>query len=100
LWRDHQTLAPVFGGLGMLLLAAGALVPAKLGPIYRAWMGFAHAISRITEPILMGIIYFILISPVGLGMRLFGRNPIRHRPNGGSYWFLRNQPRGEMKDQF
>jgi hypothetical protein len=99
-WRDHHAVAPVFGGIGMLLLAAGALLPARLGPVFRAWMGLAHAISRVTTPIFMGIIYFIVIFPIGLGMRLLGRNPIRHRQIVGSYWFEHNQPRGEMKDQF
>jgi hypothetical protein len=99
-WRGHHTMATVFGAIGMLLLAAGAFVPSKLGPVYRAWMGLAHAISKVTTPIFMGIIYFIVIFPIGLGMRLLGRNPIRHRPTGGSYWFECNQPRGEMNDQF
>ena len=99
-WRDHHAVAPVLGGLGMLLLVAGALVPARLGPVFRAWMGLAHAISKVTTPIFMGIVYFIVILPIGLGMRLLGRNPIRHPPIGGSFWFEHNQPRGEMKDQF
>jgi hypothetical protein len=81
-------------------LAAGAIVPAKLGPVYHAWMRLAHAISKVTAPIFMGIVYFIVIFPVGLGMRLLGRNPIRHQPTGESYWFDRNQARGEMTDQF
>jgi len=84
----------------MLLLAAGALVPARLGPVFRTWMGLAHAISKVTTPIFMGIVYFIVILPIGLGMRLLGRNPIRHSPIDGSYWVERNQPRGEMTDQF
>jgi len=99
-WRDHHAVAPVFGGLGMLLLVAGVLVPARLGPVFRSWMGLARAISKVTTPIFMGIVYFIVILPIGLGMRLLGRNPIRHSPIDGSYWVERNQPRGEMTDQF
>ena len=93
-------VAPVFGSLGMLLLAAGVLVPTRLGAVFRAWMGLARAISRVTTPIFMGIVYFIVIFPVGLSMRLLGRNPIRHPPTGGSYWVKPNQPRGQMTDQF
>ena len=99
-WRDHHVVAPVFGSLGMLLLAAGVLVPARLGGVFRAWMGLARAISRVTTPIFMGIVYFIVIFPVGLSIRFLGRNPIRHPPTGGSYWVERNQLRGEMTDQF
>jgi hypothetical protein len=99
-WRDHHAVAAVLGSLGVLLLAAGAIVPAKLGPVYHAWMGLARAISKVTTPVFMGIVYFIVIFPVGLSMRLLGRNPILHRPTSGSYWFARNKPRGEMTDQF
>ena len=93
-------VAPVFFVLSMLMLAAGAIVPGKLGPLYRVWMGVAHAISKVTTPIFLGVVYFLVISPIGLAMRLLGRNPIRHRQTGGSHWFERNQPRGGMKDQF
>jgi hypothetical protein len=99
-WRGHTAAAPVLGGVGVLLLLAGALVPGRLGPVYRAWMALAHAISRVTTPIFMGIVYFIVIFPLGAAMRLLGRNPIRHRPAGGSYWFERSQRRGGMTDQF
>jgi hypothetical protein len=99
-WRGHPSAAPVLGGVGTLLLLAGAFVPGRLGPVYRAWMALAHAISRVTTPVFMGIVYFVVIFPVGLGMRLLGRNPIAHRPAGGSYWFDRSQRRGGMTDQF
>ena len=99
-WRAHPDAARVLGGAGALLLAAGALAPARLGPVHRAWMRLAHAVSRITTPLFMGIVYFGVILPVGLVMRLLGRNPIRHRPAAGSYWFERSRRRGGMTDQF
>jgi hypothetical protein len=99
-WRDHPVAATLLCAVGALLLAAGAMVPGRLGPVHRAWMKLAHAISRVTTPVFMGIVYFVVIFPVGLCMRLLGRNPIRHRPAGGSYWFDRSQRRGGMTDQF
>lgn len=89
-----------FAGLGGLLVAAGLLMPGRMGPIHRAWMGFALAISKVTTPIFMGIVFFLVIMPVGLVMRLLGRNPIRHRPVNGSFWASHGEGRGAMTNQF
>jgi hypothetical protein len=99
-WRDLPTLMSVFGGLGAALVAAGLIVPGRLGPVFRAWMGFAHAISKVTTPIFMGIVFFIVIMPIGLIMRAVGRNPIRHRPVNDSFWATHGERRGSMSNQF
>lgn len=99
-WRDHAVLLRVFGSVGIALIAAGVLIPGLLGPVQRAWMGLAHAISKVTTPIVMGIVFFVVITPVGLLMRLFGRNPIRHQAVDRSYWAGRDEPRGGMTNQF
>jgi hypothetical protein len=99
-WRSHSVAASVLGFLGAGLWLSGAAVPERLGPIFRAWMALAHAISRITTPIFMGIVYFGILAPIGLLMRVFGRNPVRHRAVGGSYWQSRDQARGGLNNQF
>lgn len=99
-WRDHQTPLYVFGALCVGLLTAGLLVPGQLGPVYRAWMGLALLISKITTPVFMGIVFFVVIMPVGLLMRAFGRNPVRHQPVNGSYWAPRSDARGSLSNQF
>ena len=48
-WRDHPLLMQVFGGLAVVLILAGALIPGRLGPVYRAWMGLALLISPAPE---------------------------------------------------
>lgn len=99
-WRDHPVLLRIVGALGIGLLVLGVVIPARLGPVFRAWMGLAHLISKVTTPIFMGVVFFIVIAPVGLVMRLFGRNPIKHRAVNQSYWASRDQPRGGMTNQF
>jgi hypothetical protein len=99
-WRDHEALRLAFGIVGLSLAAAAIVVPARLGPIQRAWMALARAISRVTTPVFMGVVYFVVIMPVGLVMRALGRNPIRHRPANGSFWVARTQARGTMSNQF
>ena len=102
-WRDHMLAAAIIGSAGGLLIVGGLVAPTKLGPIERAWMGFAHGISKITTPILMGILYFFLIAPMGFVMRLFGRNPMTSVESDGSFWVSRadeNDMRGGMTHQF
>ena len=99
-WRGHDVSRLVLGTLGVILVIAGLVIPAYLGPVFRAWMGLAHAISKVTTPIFMGVVFFVVIAPVGIMMRLFGRNPIRHRPVGDSYWTARTEPRGDLTHQF
>ena len=99
-WRDRALPLYIFGGLAIGLIAAGLIIPGQLGPVYRAWMGLARVISKVTTPAFMGIVFFVVIAPVGLLMRLFGRNPIRHRVENQSYWAPPNQSRGDLKNQF
>ena len=100
-WRQHPTMFRVFGGLGVTLLALGLVVPAKLAPVERAWMGLAHLISKVTTPIFMGVIYFVVITPIGLLMSIFGKRPLRVR-TGTSYWVDRapDARRGDLTRQF
>jgi hypothetical protein len=72
LWRQRETIAYVTGTLGGLLVLGGLVIPTKLGPVERAWMAMAHKISKVTTPIVMGIVYFIVIAPIGLGREFLG----------------------------
>ncbi len=85
-WRGHLKVASVLGVLGFVLALAGLVIPTRLGPVERGWMGLAHAISKVTTPIVMGVMYFLVILPVGLLRRALGGNPLEHKEAGGSYW--------------
>lgn len=85
-WRDHATAFQVTAGLGATLYVAGAIIPGLLGPVYRGWMGMALAISKVTTPIFMGIVYFLVMTPTGLIMRVVGRRPISHPLKDGGFW--------------
>ncbi len=66
------------------------LIPTRLGPVNRAWMELAHLISRVTTPIFMGVVYFLVLAPIGLLMRTFGRNPMVAPDKDGSFWAIRS----------
>jgi hypothetical protein len=90
----------VFGVLCIALIAAAAVIPSRLGPVMRGWTALANVISKVTTPVFMGLVFFVVITPAGLLMRLFGRNPIRHRAVNESYWASRSEARGSMMNQF
>jgi hypothetical protein len=84
--------------VGGVLITAGLLAPGNLGPVYRGWMRLALAISKITTPIIMGIIYLLVFMPAGLLLRLFGHRPLARDRSATSYWIRRSTPNGGRSD--
>jgi hypothetical protein len=101
-WRGKPIVSSVLGGIGALLILAGLVAPTQLGPVEHAWFRLAHAISKVTTPIIMGILYFMVLTPVGLVMRLMGRKALVHGSPAGSAWVQRpeNARRGDLERQF
>ncbi len=69
-WRGRVAAATAFGTLGAALWLAGSLAPARLALVYRAWMRLALAISVVTTPVLMGVVYFGVLTPLAFVTRL------------------------------
>jgi len=88
-WRGRGAAAPVCVALGGLLVLAGLVAPARLAPVYRAWMGLGAALSKITTPIFLAIAYFGVIAPTGLLLRLAGRKPLARPRTRPSFWVPR-----------
>lgn len=85
-WRGKHRVAMVLMGLGAALVVAALVIPTSLGPVERAWMGLAALISRVTTPVFMGIVYFLVVTPIGLVRRLSGNSPIVPRTRPASRW--------------
>jgi len=101
LWRGRPGAAAAVAVLGAALLAAGLLIPRKLGPLRRLWMSFASVISRVTTPVFMAVVYFLVFTPAGLVMRLFGHRPLGERRAGRSRWVGRESgAASDMERQF
>ncbi len=100
-WRDHETISYALWAIAGLLLVAGLFFPARLGPVQRAWMGMALAISKVTTPIFMGIMYFVVFAPMGSVMRLFGHNSLTTHHGSDSAWVPRAAGhRSDLERQF
>ncbi len=86
-------------GLGLTL--GGLVVPTLLGPVEKAWMGLAHLISKVTTPLFMGIVYFVVMMPIGSIRKNVGNgSPIFRKP-GKSQWNAHEPADGaQMERQF
>lgn len=67
------------------LLLAAAVAPSLLRPVYRGWMRLGEVLAWVNTRILLTLIFFLVVTPIGLLMRLFGRSPIATRKED-SYW--------------
>ncbi len=85
-WRHRVLTGEVFAGIGAALVLGALVAPTALLPVERAWMAFARALSKVTTPIFMGVVYYLVVTPVGLSMRLVGRRPLVHAERERSFW--------------
>ncbi len=100
-WRGHETASLVLASIGGVLIAGGLIAPAALGPVQRAWMGLAHAISKVTTPVFMSIVYYLVLMPVGVLRRTLGSHPLRHPEHAGSFWADRSaDEHNDLRRQF
>lgn len=89
---------PTFG-ISIGFLAISLLFPALLGPLNRAWLKFGALLHSITSPIILGVMFYLVITPIGLLMRLAGKDLLRLKfdPDSPSYW-IRREPPGPDKN--
>lgn len=86
-----------------VLVLWGLIAPVTLRPVYRGWMHFGLVLSRITTPLIMGIVFFGVIVPVGMVMRIFGRDAMARRfENDAKTYRVKSekQPREKMEKPF
>ena len=82
-----EVAAQTFVGLGSTLVILGLLLPRSLVYPNRAWMGLAKILSLVTTPIILGIVFYLVIMPIGVIKRLLGWDPLRRRASSAaSYW--------------
>ena len=88
---------------GVLLLAPALLAPRILAPVYRIWMTVGEALGWINTRILLGVVFYGLITPMGLIRRLRSEDPMRrrHDPGAQSYRVPKPpRPGAHMNRQF
>ena len=107
-------LAPLAGGAGVriwaLILAAVFVVlaiawPASLGPLNRIWTKFGLLLHKFMSPLVMGVIFYLSVTPIGVFLRVIGKTTLGLRPDPKmeTYWIERRPPGPPpetMKNQF
>ena len=92
LWRGNADWywAPILGG-GFLL--AGFVAYPVLRPVYLGWMKFAFVLGWINTRLLLGLFFFLVMTPIGVGMRLFGKDLLDEtiEKERESYWTKREK---------
>jgi hypothetical protein len=98
--------APSFWGLAaaVAFAVAALLAPDRLRPLNRLWFKLGAALHKITNPIIMGVLFFGVILPIAMLFRLRGADPLKlsFDKNATSYWTMRDaaDAAGDMSKQF
>ena len=87
--------------ISLIFLVLGLLNSKILTPLNKLWFRFGIFLGRIISPIIMGIIFFLVVTPTGLIMRVFGKDLLNLKYNKNkSYWIKKNGQKSKMKNQF
>ena len=87
LYYKGRPAAPFFLVPGLFLAVFALIWPPLLRPVEKGWMWFAGKLQIVTTTIILSAAYFLIITPIGLFMRLRGRDALELRRNeGGTYW--------------
>ena len=88
--------------IALVFLILGLLNSKILTPLNKLWFKFGLFLGKIISPIIMGIIFFVVVTPIGVIMRLIGKDVLNLKLNKkeGSYWIEKEGPKSKMKNQF
>jgi len=98
LYRGHYLRLYIFGLLAAALVLV-SLIPPAARAFHRGWMGLAHVLGAVNSRIILSVLYFLVITPIGRIVRWTGHDPLTRRaPRAGSYWIARPSPRQSRSD--
>ena len=87
--------------ISLIFLILGLFNSTILSPLNKIWFKFGLFLGKIVSPLIMGIIFFLVVTPIGFIMRLLGKDLINLKYNNNkSYWIEKKGPKSKMKNQF
>tara|TARA_B100001057_G_scaffold396609_1_gene406462 strand:- start:4481 stop:4864 length:384 start_codon:yes stop_codon:yes gene_type:complete len=87
--------------ISLVILVLGLLNSKILSPLNKLWFKFGLFLGRIISPVIMGIIFFLVVTPIGYMMRILGKDILNLKYNRNkSYWIEKKGPKSKMKNQF
>lgn len=89
-WRGHEVAPLILAALGAPLVMGGALAPHWLAPVERRWMALAHVLGRINTTLILGLLFYLVFTPIGM-LRRLGGDPLSRRMGEAkdSHWVRR-----------
>jgi len=87
--------------ISLVFLILGLINSNILKPLNKIWFKFGIILGKIISPLVMGIIFFFVVTPTGLLMRIFKKDILNLKFNNNkSYWIEKKEPKSKMKNQF
>ena len=87
--------------ISLVFLLLGIMNSKLLTPLNKIWFKFGLLLGGIISPIIMGIVYFLIVTPTGFIMRVIGKDVLNLKKNAkNSYWLEKNNKNNNMKNQF
>ena len=87
--------------IAIIFLVLGLINSKILTPFNKLWFKFGIFLGRLVSPIIMGVIFFLVVTPIGLIMRIIGKDLLNLKFNKNkSYWIEKAGPKSKMKNQF
>ena len=88
--------------ISMVFLILGLMNSKLLTPLNKLWVKFGMILGTIVAPIIMGVVFFLVVTPTGVVMRIMGKDLLRKRydKKKETYWIKRDKPVSTMKQQF
>ena len=104
LWPTINGESPrlIFFLFALIFLILGLINSKILTPLKKAWVKFGEFLGRIIAPIVMATIYFIVLTPISIAVRIFGKDllKVKFSKKEESYWIKRNKDLGSMDKQY
>ena len=88
--------------ISLIFLALGLLDSKILSPLNKIWFMIVIFLGKIISPLIMGIIFFLVVTPIGFIMRMLGKDilNLKYNNKNKSYWIEKKGPKSKMKNQF
>lgn len=103
LWplKNNQDPNLILIGISAIFLTLGVFNSKILTPFNKSWIKLGELLGKIIAPIIMGVIYFFILTPISLLVRLFGKDLLNLKKNKDqTYWIKRDKDIGTMDKQF
>ena len=87
--------------VSLIFLAFGSLNSKLLTPLNKLWFKFGILLGNIIAPIIMGIVFFLVVTPTGLIMKIFKKDPLKLKNNNSNtYWLEKDNSNSSLRNQF